>query len=84
MKRVSREPSKWKNVGRYILDTLMKIEEAEDFKIRARRLHGSFCKLVNFSFPSDVSTPLRTGLSLYFQKVGELAGLGTVPRKSSK
>jgi len=85
MKRVSREPSKWKNIGRFVLDRITTIEDKEEFITRAKRLHPSFCKMINHPFPNDVTTPLRIGLQAYFEKVGEFAGLGTPPgRKGSK
>jgi len=75
MRRTSSEPGKWKHVGNLVLNTVIKIEDDEDFKKRVRRLHPYFCKLVAHQFASEVCTPMRINLKDYFERVGRLAGI---------
>jgi len=74
MRRVSREPNKWKNIVRFILETILNLEQ-EEFRKRSSRLHTSFTKLVSHPQPTEVTSPVRNLLASYFEKVGELAGL---------
>ena len=75
MRRMSSEPSKWKHVGNLVITNILKIEDDEKFKIRCKRLHPYFCKLVAHQFPSEVATPMRINLKDYFERCGRLAGI---------
>lgn len=75
MRRMSSEPSKWKHVGNLVITTLLSIEDEDKFKVRAKRLHPYFCKLVAHQFPSEVATNMRINLKDYFSKLGKISGI---------